>query len=159
MNHEQNHEQFITYAIDLAYKNTLNNGGPFGAVIVKDGMIIAEGVNLVTKTNDPTAHAEIVAIRAACKQLDDFQLKDCIVYSSCEPCPMCFGALLWARPKAVYYAATAQDAAAIDFDDAFIYDELNKAHKERSVPFYRLEHSQRLKPFRAWQEYDAKTKY
>ena len=154
-----NHEQFIAHAIDLAHKNVLSDGGPFGVLIVKDDIIVAEGVNLVTKTNDPTAHAEMMAIRAACKKLDDFQLTDCIVYSSCEPCPMCFGALFWARPKAVYYAATAQDAAAIDFDDAFIYEELNKAHKERSVPFYQLEHSQRLKPFHVWQEHDAKIRY
>ncbi len=154
-----NHERFITYALELAENNIGNAGGPFGALIVKDSTIVAEGVNLVTKTNDPTAHAEIVAIRAACKQLNDFQLTDCIVYSSCEPCPMCFGALLWARPKAVYYAATAQDAAAIDFDDAFIYEELNKGHKERSVPFYQLEHSQRLKPFHVWQEHNEKIRY
>ncbi len=154
-----NHEPFITEAIKCAYTNIQTGGGPFGAVIVKDGAIIAHGANLVTKQNDPTAHAEIVAIRNACKQLNSFQLTDCIVYSSCEPCPMCFGALFWARPKAVYYAATAQDAAAIDFDDAFIYDELHKKHHERSVPFYQLEHVERLKPFHAWQEHETKIRY
>ena len=128
-------------------------------MIVKDGTVIAEGVNLVTKQNDPTLHAEMVAIRDACKQLNNFQLTDCIVYSSCEPCPMCFGALFWARPKAVYYAATAQDAAAIDFDDAFIYEELKKKQQERSVPFYQLKHSRCLKPFQTWQEHDAKMRY
>jgi guanine deaminase len=153
------HEKYMDRALELAEHNVKKGGGPFGALIVKDDTVVAEGANLVTKLNDPTAHAEIVAIRNACQHLNSFQLTDCIVYSSCEPCPMCFGAIFWARPQAVYYAATAQDAAAIGFDDAYIYEELSKVHAERSIPFYWLEHSRRQEPFRAWQEYDTKIKY
>src|SRR5690606_27988141 len=117
-------KQFIKHAIELSEKGMdLHAGGPFGAAIVKNGEIIAEGYNQVTSSNDPTAHAEIVAIRKACEKLDSFQLDDCITYTSCEPCPMCVGAIYWARPKAVYYASTKEDAAEIGFDDHFIYDE------------------------------------
>lgn len=155
-----NHNQFLKRAIDLAYENVLNKvGGPFGAVIVKDGEIIAEGTNLVTSHNDPTAHAEVTAIRNACTKLQSFQLTDCIIYSSCEPCPMCFGAIFWARPKAVYFAATAEDAAAVGFDDAFIYDELKKKQQDRSLPFYHLEHDERLVPFNAWCNDAVKIEY
>lgn len=155
-----NHEQFLRHAIDLAYQNVQRKkGGPFGAVIVKDGKIIAEGVNQVTATNDPTAHAEIVAIRKACQTLNDFQLNDCVLYSSCEPCPMCFGAIFWARPKVVYFAATAQDAADVNFDDAFIYEQLSKKHQDRSIAFLALDMQDKLKPFIAWKNMAEKEVY
>ncbi|MEX0849679.1 MAG: nucleoside deaminase [Candidatus Dependentiae bacterium] len=155
-----NHKQFMQRAIDLAYENVIqNNSGPFGAIIVKNNEIIAEGVNLVTVTNDPTAHAEIVAIRNACKKLNSFQLIDCVMYSSCEPCPMCLGAIFWARPQKVYFAATAQDAAKINFDDAFIYEQLNRKHEERAIPFIKLDVQEHLKPFNAWQEFENKIVY
>lgn len=154
------HEWYIRYAIDLASKNVAQAiGGPFGALIVKGDEIIATGTNLVTRNNDPTAHAEIVAIRNACHVLHDFQLKECILYTSCEPCPMCFGAIFWARPKAVYFAATAQDAAKIDFDDAHIYDQLQKSWLERSIPFYNIKHHQRLEPFAMWDKSHTKITY
>ena len=110
-------------------------GGPFGCVIVRDGVVVGKGCNGVTSTNDPTAHAEIVAIRDACQRLEDFQLTDCVVYASCEPCPMCLGALYWARPKRVVYAATRHEAAEAGFDDAFIYDEITLDGGERRIPF------------------------
>ncbi|HOS49133.1 MAG TPA: nucleoside deaminase, partial [Bacteroidia bacterium] len=112
----------------------LGKGGPFGAVVVKDGKIIAVGSNHVTSTNDPTAHAEVMAIREACRVLGTYQLSDCEIYTSCEPCPMCMGAIYWARPKKVYYASTRHDAAAAGFDDSFIYDELNVDPKDRAIP-------------------------
>src|SRR5699024_8470733 len=115
------HKKFIQRAIELSKKGMdAGAGGPFGAIVVKDGEIIPEGYNGVTSSNDPTAHAEIVAIRKACEKLESFQLEDCIIYTSCEPCPMCLGAIYWARPAAVYYACTKEDAAEIGFDDAFI---------------------------------------
>ncbi len=155
-----NHEQYLKRALNLAYENVeQKKGGPFGAIIVKDMTIIAEGVNQVTASNDPTAHAEMVAIRNACKTLNDFQLTDCVLYSSCEPCPMCFGAIFWARPKAVYFAATAQDAAAIDFDDAFIYEQLEKKHVDRSIAFIQLSVEDKIKPFAAWQDAVEKIEY
>ncbi len=154
------HEQFLKRAINLAYENVeQKKGGPFGAIIVKDTTIIAEGVNQVTASNDPTAHAEMVAIRNACKTLNDFQLTDCVLYSSCEPCPMCFGAIFWARPKAVYFAATAQDAAVIDFDDAFIYEQLEKKHEDRLIAFIQLSVEDKIKPFAAWQDAVEKIEY
>ena len=119
-------QQFIKKAIQLALDNvTGSTGGPFGAVVVKNGEIVGVGQNQVTKLNDPTAHAEIQAIREACQRLNTFQLDDCELYTSCEPCPMCLGAIFWARPKAVYYACTKEDAAAIGFDDKFIYEQLD----------------------------------
>ncbi len=155
-----NHEEFLQRAINLAYENVeQKEGGPFGAIIVKDGTIIAEGVNQVTANNDPTAHAEMVAIRNACKTLNDFQLSDCVLYSSCEPCPMCFGAIFWARPKSVYFAATAQDATAIDFDDAFIYEQLSKQYQDRAIPFIQLSVEDKIKPFNAWLASIEKMKY
>jgi guanine deaminase len=154
------HKQFMQRAIDLAYENVMHNkSGPFGAIIVKNNEIIAQGVNLVTATNDPTAHAEIVAIRNACKKLNSFQLIDCVMYSSCEPCPMCLGAIFWARPQKIYFAATAQDAAKINFDDAFIYEQLNKKHEERTIACIKLDVQEYLKPFNAWQEFENKTVY
>src|ERR1700733_13358603 len=122
-------------AIRQAVENVRQGrGGPFGAVVVKDGSVIATGANSVTTTNDPTAHAEVIAIREACLALGTFQLTGCEIYTSCEPCPMCLGAIYWARPDRVYYAATASDAADAGFDDSFIYEELKHAHTERRIP-------------------------
>lgn len=126
------------------------HGGPFGAVIVRGGNIIAEGVNQVTSTNDPTAHAEMQAIRQACRKLGAFELKDCELYSSCEPCPMCLGAIYWARLSRIYFANTAQDAAGIGFDDSFIYGELNQLLSERQIPATQMMREEGLAAFRAW---------
>src|SRR5579864_1606998 len=117
-------ESLIRQAIELAVENVRREGGPFGALVVKDGIVIATGVNQVTRNNDPTAHAEVVAIREACRVLGDFQLTGCDLYTSCEPCPMCLGAIFWARPSRVFYAATHTDAAAAGFDDSFIYEQI-----------------------------------
>ncbi len=125
-------------------------GGPFGAVIVKDGKIIAEASNQVTSTNDPTAHAEIGAIRVACQKLGSFQLDGCILYTSCEPCPMCLGAIYWSRFAQVFYAATQQDAAAIGFDDQFIYDEIAKPMENRKIPFKQTERGAAVDVFNKW---------
>src|SRR5437588_5334887 len=126
--------RFLLHAIELAVENVRRGGGPFGALVVKDGVVIAIGTNQVTRTNDPTAHAEIVAIREACRVLGDFQLSGCEVYTSCEPCPMCLGAIYWARPERVFFAATHQEAAAAGFDDSFIYRQIALPHSERSIP-------------------------
>lgn len=151
---------FMQRAIDLAEKGiTSNSGGPFGAVVVKDDKIIAEGYNKVTSTNDPTAHAEIVAIKEACKKLGSFQLDDCIIYTSCEPCPMCLGAIYWARPKKVFYACNRDDAAMIDFDDQFIYDELTKQITDRSVDFEEIMRQEALIVFKNWDIKSDKIKY
>ena len=125
-------EKFMLRAIELA-RNGMENGagGPFGCVVVKDGEIVGEGSNLVTSTNDPTAHAEVMAIRNACQNLNSFQLDDCIIYTSCEPCPMCLGAIYWARPAKMFFAATHEDAAKVGFDDQFIYEEIEKPIIER----------------------------
>ena len=147
-------------AIDLAQKGMdTNSGGPFGAVVVKDDIIIAEGYNKVTSTNDPTAHAEIIAIKEACKKLNSFQLDDCIIYTSCEPCPMCLGAIYWARPKKVFYACNRDDAAMIDFDDQFIYDELNKQMIDRQIEFSSIMRHDALKIFKKWNLKTDKIKY
>ncbi len=120
-------EKFMRHAIELAKRGVDSNfGGPFGAVVVKDNLIVGEGWNCVTSTNDPTAHAEVTAIRKACKHLNTFQLTDCVIYTSCEPCPMCLGAIYWSRPAKLFYGCTHEDAAAIGFDDHFIYDEIAK---------------------------------
>lgn len=151
---------FMRCAIRLAEKGMdSNSGGPFGCVIVKDDRIIAEGFNSVTSTNDPTAHAEIVAIREACRKLNSFQLEDCIIYTSCEPCPMCLGAIYWARPKTVYFASTKEDAAKIDFDDQFIYDELEKDIENRDIKFIRLMRKDAITVFDKWAEKADKIKY
>ncbi len=125
-------------------------GGPFGAVVVRDGKIVAEGVNQVTSKNDPTAHAEVLAIREACAKLGIFELKDCELYTSCEPCPMCFGAIYWARLSRVYFANTAEDAAKIGFDDSFIYGELRQPHSQRRIPAIQMMREEALAGFRAW---------
>ncbi|HEA28703.1 MAG TPA: nucleoside deaminase [Leeuwenhoekiella sp.] len=153
MSKDQN--TFMQRAIALADQGMQEGtGGPFGAVIVKNGEIIAEASNQVTSTNDPTAHAEIAAIRLACDKLGSFQLDDCILYTSCEPCPMCLGAIYWSRFKQVFYAATQEDAAAIGFDDQFIYDELEKPMKNRKIPFEQTERDQAVDIFKKW---DAKS--
>jgi guanine deaminase len=145
------HHQFLQQAIQLAVDNVNNNqGGPFGAIVVKDGEIIGSGVNTVTACYDPTAHAEIQAIRDACKNIQHFQLDDCIIYTSCEPCPMCFGAIYWARPKKVYFACTKHEAAEAGFDDQFIYDELNLPCEKRQIFMEKLNESEKLAPFRTW---------
>lgn len=155
-----NHEYYLKRAITIACKSMdANTGGPFGCVIVKDGEIIAEGTNEVTSTNDPTAHAEIVAIRKACQTLNDFQLTDCTIYASCEPCPMCLGALYWARPKAVYFASTRGDAAAIGFDDQFIYDEIETPFAARKIPFQQIEVPAAVELFKAWADKPDKKAY
>ncbi len=138
-------------AIDLAAKNAASgSGGPFAALIVKDGEILSEGVNLVTSTMDPTAHAEVVAIRRACEKLGAFQLTGCELYTSCEPCPMCLGAIYWARPAAIYFAGTHKDAAAAGFDDSFIYQQTRLRTDERAIPMTRLLPDEGEEPFRAW---------
>jgi len=153
-------KQFMTRAIELARTAVETNaGGPFGCVIVKDGEVIGEGNNRVTSTNDPTAHAEIVAIRNACKQLDSFQLDGCTIYTSCEPCPMCLGAIYWARPVSVFYACTRDDAAEIGFDDGFIYDELARNNGERELQLTNLMRSESLKVFDQWAAKPDKVEY
>ena len=138
-------------AIQLAIENVRSNsGGPFGAVVVKDGAIIAEGTNRVTATNDPTAHAEVVAIREACVRLSLFELRGCEVFTSCEPCPMCLGAIYWARPLRVYFGSTAADAARIGFDDSLIYSEIQQPHSERKIPMVQIMGAEALEAFRAW---------
>jgi tRNA(Arg) A34 adenosine deaminase TadA len=147
-------------AIELAQQGIDSNvGGPFGCVVVKNGAIIAEGNNQVTSSNDPTAHAEVVAIRNACKALDVFQLDGCTIYTSCEPCPMCLGAIYWARPAQVFYACTREDAAAVGFDDSFIYDEINKGIGERTVKLENICRIDAQKVFQNWAEKTDKTEY
>ena len=151
---------FMQRAIDLAQEGIdSNSGGPFGAVVVKDGVIIAEGFNRVTSTNDPTAHAEIVAIKEACKKLGSFQLDNCILYTSCEPCPMCLGAIYWARPKKVLYACNRSDAAEIDFDDQFIYDEIQKSIEDRQIEFKNFMKQEAFKVFENWKSKPNKIEY
>jgi len=147
-------------AIQLAEEGMLaNSGGPFGAVVVKDGTIIGKGFNRVTSNNDPTAHAEILAIRDACATLGSFQLDDCVIYTSCEPCPMCLGAIYWARPKKVFYACTREDAAAANFDDQFIYDELELKIEDRKVNFENIVRNEGLHLFDHWKSKTDKTEY
>ncbi len=154
------HEDFMRRAIKLAARNVESgNGGPFGAVIVKDGIVVAEACNEVTSRNDPTAHAEVQAIRKACEKLGTFQLNGCVIYTSCEPCPMCIGAIYWARPDAVYYASTKAEAAAIGFDDHFIYDEIEKPVAARSLPMIELRPDGYSKPFEAWASSTFKREY
>ena len=137
-------------AIQLAVENVRRDGGPFAALVVKDGVVIATGTNQVTLDNDPTAHAEIVAIREACRVLGDFQLTGCEVYASCEPCPMCLGAIYWARPSRVFFAATHQQAAAAGFDDSFIYQQIAAPHGERTIPMIHLVEESGTRPFEEW---------
>jgi guanine deaminase len=151
--------QFIAQAIEMARENVRRAGGPFAALVVRDGIVIATGANQVTRANDPTAHAEIVAIREACRVLGHFQLEGCDVYSSCEPCPMCLAALYWARPARVFYAATRDDAAAAGFDDAFIYEQLQLIGSERAIPTIRLIDEHAARPFEEWINQPERTRY
>jgi len=156
----EDHRRFMLEAIRLSEEGmTLGHGGPFGAVVVKDGEIIGRGFNRVLSSNDPTAHAEVTAIRDACKNLSSFQLTDCIIYTSCEPCPMCMGAIYWARPKAVYYANNRNDAAEIGFDDDFIYTEIAQPLENRKLPMIQVLRDEALLPFKRWQENNSKTLY
>ena len=160
MSELENHTTFINRALELAeYGSQNGHGGPFGAVVVKNNVIVGEGFNQVTTQNDPSAHAEIVAIRAACKTLNNFQLEGCIIYTSCEPCPMCLGAIYWARPQKVYYASTKKDAAAAGFDDAFIYDEINIDPTSRTIPMLFTPAEKAIQIFKNWIENPDKTVY
>jgi len=155
----KNDEFFMKAAIELSVRNIDENGGPFGAVIVKNGEIIAHGVNRVTANNDPTAHAEVNAIREASKKLGTFDLSGCIIYSSCEPCPMCLGAIYWAHLDKLYYANTKQDAMAIGFDDSFIYDELDLPKEKRKIPTIQILNKEALEAFNKWRLNDNKIEY
>lgn len=152
--------EFMRRAIALALENVRSGrGGPFAALVVKDGRILAEGANRVTTTNDPTAHAEVVAIREACRKLGDFQLSGCDLYTTCEPCPMCLGAIYWARPARIFYACLAADAAAAGFDDAFIYEELKRPLDARRIPMQQLLRDESLEIFSLWKRQENKTAY
>ncbi|MFI5132862.1 MAG: nucleoside deaminase [Chitinophagales bacterium] len=153
-------KRFLERAIELSGLGMQSgSGGPFGCVVVMGNEIIGEGCNEVTSANDPTAHAEVVAIRSACKKLGTYQLTDCEIYTSCEPCPMCLGAIYWARPKRVIYANTRQDAAAIEFDDDFIYKEINTELADRKIPFVHSPHPRAKEIFDAWKKWEGKKKY
>lgn len=149
----------MTRALELAAENVAKKGGPFGAVIVKDGKIVGEGVNLVSVNNDPTAHAEVQAIRNTCQNLNTFHLEGCEIYTSCEPCPMCFSSIYWARIDKVFYAANHADADQAGFDDGFIYRELKVNIEDRKIPFVELAHELKLLPFQRWDEKDDKIEY
>jgi guanine deaminase len=155
-----NEKKFLEKAIELSRKGMQGGaGGPFGCIVVKEGKIIGEGYNIVTSSNDPTAHAEIVAIREACKALKSFQLTGCDIYTSCEPCPMCLGAIYWARPDRVIYANTKEDAAAIEFDDDFIYQEINTTMTDRRIPFIHAPNADAIAVFTEWKNMEGKAKY
>jgi tRNA(Arg) A34 adenosine deaminase TadA len=153
-------KEFMREAIKLSSDSVhIHEGGPFGAVIVKDGKIIGRGANKVTSTNDPTAHAEVTAIRDACKNIEDFNLEGCEIYSSCEPCPMCLSAIYWARIDKIYYANTQLDAANIDFDDAFLYEQVALEKEQRSIPISQILRDEALKTFEDWAKKEDKTSY
>jgi guanine deaminase len=160
MINEKDHRKFMQLAIQLSEQNVdQGKGGPFGAVVVKDGKVIAKSANKVTSSNDPTAHAEVSAIRAACKKLKTFDLSGCVIYTSCEPCPMCLGAIYWARLDKIYYANTKVDAAAIGFDDQFIYEELDLEMKERKLPIVQLMREEAQIAFKKWEQSPLKIEY
>jgi len=151
---------FMARAIQLAVENVRSaSGGPFGAVVVRDGGIVAEGANQVTSSNDPTAHAEVLAIRAACAKLKTFELHGCDIYTSCEPCPMCLGAIYWARLSRIYFASAAADASKAGFDDSLIYREIAQPHAQRAVPMIQMMREESLAAFRAWEEKPNKIAY
>lgn len=157
---EKHDNEFMKEAIRLSVNNVeQGNGGPFGAVVVKDGKIIGRGVNQVTASNDPTAHAEVVAIREACASLNSFQLDDCDIYTSCEPCPMCLGAIYWARPARLFYANSKEDASAINFDDQFIYEEIARPIAERKLFTRQILREEALVAFKKWRESATKIEY
>ncbi|MEQ1675684.1 MAG: nucleoside deaminase [Chitinophagaceae bacterium] len=153
-------QKFLERAIELSRQGMKGGkGGPFGCVVVLGDKIVGEGCNQVTSSNDPTAHAEVVAIRNACTKLGTYQLSDCEVYTSCEPCPMCLGAIYWARPKRVVYANTREEAAEIEFDDDFIYNEIGAAMKDRKIPFVHAPHPKAKAVFEDWKNWEGKKKY
>ncbi len=153
-------EKFMQEAISLSRKHMeLGHGGPFGCVVVKDGVIVGRGWNKVCSTNDPTAHAEVTAIREACQNLNTYQLSGCVIYTSCEPCPMCMGAIYWSRPDRVYYANTKEDAALYGFDDSFIYEELKLPATARRIPLIAMEKASALEVFRLWNQKEDKEIY
>ncbi len=151
--------EFMKRAIELSIESVNRGGGPFGSIIVKDNHIVAEGSNKVTLTNDPTAHGEIVAIREACKKLNNFSLNDCELYSTCEPCPMCLSAIYWARIDKIYYANTRKDAQKIDFDDSLIYSELQKNINKRKIPMIQMMRNEALVAFELWDKKTDKVEY
>jgi guanine deaminase len=157
---ETTHERFMRETIELSRKNLREGkGGPFAALIVNKGIVIARGTNCVTSLNDPTAHAEIVAVREACRVLGSFQLEGCDIYTSCEPCPMCLGAIYWARPRSVFYANTRDDAAAIGFDDRFIYEEFLRPNDQRKIPMTQILREEALVAFHEWAKKTDKLSY
>ena len=155
----QQDREFMQMAIDLSVENVANGGGPFGAIIVRNGEVIATGANRVTANNDPTAHAEVNAIREACTKEQCFKLDGCTCYTSCEPCPMCLSALYWAGVSRIVYGNTKEDAKAINFDDSFIYDEIAKPYAQRSIPCQNFMREEALKGFEAWTEKEDKIEY
>jgi tRNA(Arg) A34 adenosine deaminase TadA len=150
---------YMMRAIELSIESAKSKGGPFGCVIVKNNKIIAEGSNKVTMNNDPTAHGEIVAIREACKKLNTFNLSGCDLYSSCEPCPMCLSAIYWSRIENIFYANTRTDAKSIDFDDSFIYSEINKDLENRKIKMHQMHRDEALEAFKIWEKKEDKIKY
>ncbi|MBN1990488.1 MAG: nucleoside deaminase [Bacteroidales bacterium] len=156
----EEHLSFIEQAISLAIEGVnKGNGGPFGAIVVKNGQIVGKGNNSVTSNNDPTAHAEVIAIRDACKTLGTFQLNGCVLYTSCEPCPMCLGAIYWARLDRVYYSATRHVASHHGFDDSLIYEEVARPINQRKIDFVQLAAENGIKPFSLWRQKEDKIKY
>ena len=154
------HKHFMQETIEMASENTLSGrGGPFGALVVVNGEVIGRGVNRVTQINDPTAHAEIMAIRDACKQLGSFRLDEAVIYTSCEPCPMCLSAIYWARIKTIYYAAQNTDAAKAGFDDSYIYKEIRLPLEKRAIPSIRIHTDDAFKPFQTWIGMEGKIDY
>lgn len=159
-NQAERDKKFLEKAIELSRQGMKNGrGGPFGCVIVMGDEVVGEGSNMVTSSNDPTAHAEVVAIRNACEKLGTYQLSGCEIFTSCEPCPMCLGAIYWARPKRVVYANTRQEAAGIGFDDEFIYDEINAQMMDRKIPFIHLSHPKAIEVFEQWKNWEGKKEY
>lgn len=160
MENLEKHAEFMRLAIALSAKNVTENiGGPFGAVVVKDGAVVAASGNKVTSTNDPTAHAEVSAIRLACDKLNTFDLSGCVIYTSCEPCPMCLGAIYWAKIDTIYYANTKVDAENIGFSDKFIYEELEKEMGNRSLPIIQLMRDEALEAFKLWEKSPMRIDY
>jgi tRNA(Arg) A34 adenosine deaminase TadA len=160
MSENNKHKVFMKEAIEIGLQGMKAGlGGPFGAIVVRGDEVIGKSSNQVTSTNDPTAHAEVMAIRHACRTIGDFQLTDCVLYTSCEPCPMCLGAIYWARLKKVYYAAQQQDAEKADFDDSFIYQEMNKAPLKRNIPMEQIMRSEGQFLFEEWKQLEIKTLY
>ena len=159
MKKEKYIKEIMDDVVKLSIESVENGGGPFSAAIVKDGKIVATGVNRVTANHDPTAHAEVTAIRNACQKLNTYDLSDCVIYSSCEPCPMCLGAIYWARIPELFYCNTKLDAKEINFDDSFIYDELAKKPEERELDMVRVDNTEAIKAFRLWEKKEDKTAY